>query len=40
MPFGMSSFQETQPIAQATSFTSADTTVAKSIAGAQNSPAV
>ncbi len=39
MPFGLSSFQETTPICQATSFTSADTTVAKTIVVNQSSPA-
>lgn len=38
MPLGLTTFQETQPIAQATSFTSADTTVAKSILAQQTSP--
>ncbi len=38
MPFGMQSFTETQPIAQATTFTSADTTVAKSIEVNQGVP--
>ena len=36
MPFGLSAFSETQPIAQGTSFTSADTTVAKNILTAQS----
>ncbi len=38
MPFGIQNFQATQPIAQATNFTSADTTVAKSILAAQGGP--
>jgi hypothetical protein len=38
MPLGLSAFQETQPVCQATLFTSADTTVGKSILATQNGP--